>query len=516
MTTPSRDTPALALTDIELHYGFVRALDGIDMHVMPGEVVALLGDNGAGKSTLLKVMSGAHKPSHGTIRVHGVEHSFQRAERRAAEAGIQMVYQDLALVEPQDISTNLNMGQEQLRRGPLGWLGFVDRKAMRRSSEAELDRLGVRTAPMTRPVEMLSGGQRQVVALARSAIRVNGESQGILLLDEPTAALGYEQTKNVEALIRRMADQGIAIVLVTHDLPLCYEVADRIVILNRGKKVADVPAAGTDRDHVVGWITGSRASMFPVPAGGLSHGRSTPRSPTASTCSRASPRSRRRWPTRSRTDGCASSWSRPLDPARRRGRPATSPSTGRTARCRCACTADEAGHRPARPALAARRRLHVRRPRHARGRPHRARGLRPAGAVVVSVDYRLAVGGVHHPVPLDDCVAAARWLRDSAAELGVDPDRITVGGASAGGNLATATVLRLRDEDGWQPASLVAGLPGAAPRAARPSRRGGRRSSTRSRRCCASPPRPPPGINANYLGGPPSRPTATPSRRSPT
>ena len=261
------DTPALKLTDIELHYGFVRALDGIDMHVMPGEVVALLGDNGAGKSTLLKVMSGAHKPSHGSIHVHGVQHSFQ-APSAAAEAGIQMVYQDLALVEPQDISTNLNMGQEKLRGGLLGLLGFVDRKAMRRSSEAELDRLGVRTAPMTRPVEMLSGGQRQVVALARSAIRVNGESQGILLLDEPTAALGYEQTKNVEALIRRMADQGIAIVIVTHDLPLCYEVADRIVILNRGRKVADVPAATTDRDHVVGWITGSRASMFPVPAAG--------------------------------------------------------------------------------------------------------------------------------------------------------------------------------------------------------------------------------------------------------
>ena len=160
------------------------------------------------------------------------------------------------------------MGQEKLRGGLLGLLGFVDRKAMRRSSEAELDRLGVRTAPMTRPVEMLSGGQRQVVALARSAIRVNGESQGILLLDEPTAALGYEQTKNVEGLIRRMADQGIAIVVVTHDLPLCFEVADRLVILNRGRKVADVPAATTDRDHVVGWITGSRASMFPVPAAG--------------------------------------------------------------------------------------------------------------------------------------------------------------------------------------------------------------------------------------------------------
>lgn len=253
--------PALELQGVELHYGFVRALDGIDFCVEPGEVVGLLGDNGAGKSTLLKVMSGAHRPSHGAIRVHGVEQTFH-APSDAADAGIQMVYQDLSLVDAQDIATNLNLGQETLRKGPLGWLGFVDRKAMRRTSEKELDRLGVRTAPMTRPVEMLSGGQRQVVALARSAIRVNGESQGILLLDEPTAALGYEQTKNVESLIRRMADSGIAIVVVTHDLPLCYEVTDRIVILNRGKLVADLPTAGADRDHVVGWITGSRPSMF--------------------------------------------------------------------------------------------------------------------------------------------------------------------------------------------------------------------------------------------------------------
>lgn len=254
-------TPALELSGIELHYGFVRALDDINFHVNPGEVVALLGDNGAGKSTLLKVMSGAHRPTHGTISVRGTRHTFS-APSGAAAAGIQMVYQDLSLVEPQDIATNLNMGQEIVRKGLLGWFGFVDRKAMRRFSETELDRLGVRTAPMTRPVEMLSGGQRQVVALARGAIRVNGEQGGVLLLDEPTAALGYEQTRNVRNLIRRMADQGIAIVVVTHDLPLCYEVADRIVILNRGRKVADIPVLGCERDHVVGWITGSRESMF--------------------------------------------------------------------------------------------------------------------------------------------------------------------------------------------------------------------------------------------------------------
>ena len=261
MTEVSTGTPALELSAIDLHYGFVRALDSVDFHVMPGEVVALLGDNGAGKSTLLKVMSGAHKPSDGTIRVRGEEATFH-APSDSSGAGIQMVYQDLALVEPQDISINLNIGREILRKGPLGWLGFVDHKAMRKRSEAELDRLGVRTAPMTRAVEMLSGGQRQVVALARSAIRVSGESNGVLLLDEPTAALGYEQTKQVEALIRRMAAQGIAIVLVTHNLPLCEEVADRVVVLNRGQKVADVKMTDTETDHVVGWITGARASQF--------------------------------------------------------------------------------------------------------------------------------------------------------------------------------------------------------------------------------------------------------------
>jgi simple sugar transport system ATP-binding protein len=253
--------PALELTGIDLHYGFVRALDQIDFTVGQGEVVALLGDNGAGKSTLLKVMSGAHRPTTGTITVRGEETVFH-APSDATSAGIEMVYQDLALVDAQDIATNLNIGREILRKGPLGWVGFVDHKAQRKRSLAELDELGVRTAAMTRPVEMLSGGQRQVVALARSATRVSGDRKGVLLLDEPTAALGYEQTRQVQALIRRMAQQGIAIVLVTHNFPLATDVSDRIVVLNRGRKVADVPTDQTDNDQLVGWVTGARASMF--------------------------------------------------------------------------------------------------------------------------------------------------------------------------------------------------------------------------------------------------------------
>ena len=155
------EAPALELSGIDMHYGYVRALDQIDFHVMNGEIVAILGDNGAGKSTLLKVMSGAHRPTTGTIRVHGSEVEFH-SPSDSTGAGIQMVYQDLALVEAQDIATNLMLGREILRKPPLGWLGFVDKKAQRKKSQAELDRLGVRTAAMTRPVEMLSGGQRQV------------------------------------------------------------------------------------------------------------------------------------------------------------------------------------------------------------------------------------------------------------------------------------------------------------------------------------------------------------------
>ena len=253
--------PAFDLSTIDLHYGFVKALDAVDFHVEQGEVVALLGDNGAGKSTLMKVMSGAHRPTSGTIKVHGEEVVFH-SPHEAARAGVQMVYQDLALVEPQDIATNLNLGREPLRRGPLGWLGFVDRKAMRTESDRELDLLGVRTAPMHRPVEMLSGGQRQVIAIARSAVRVQGDKNGILLLDEPTAALGYEQTRLVEGLIRTMAERGIAVVIVTHNLPLAFSVSHRMVVLNRGRKVADVVTAETENDHIVGWITGARASQF--------------------------------------------------------------------------------------------------------------------------------------------------------------------------------------------------------------------------------------------------------------
>jgi ABC-type sugar transport system ATPase subunit len=174
-----------------------------------------------------------------------------------------MVYQDLALVDALDASTNLMLGREILRKGPLGLLGFLDHAAMRKHAAVEVERLGVKIATMARPVEMLSGGQRQGVALARSAVRVH--ENGILLLDEPTAALGYEQKVMVERLILRLVDSGIAVVLVTHDLPLAFATAHRMVVLNRGRKVCDVETTLTDKDKIIGSITGAIPAQENMP-----------------------------------------------------------------------------------------------------------------------------------------------------------------------------------------------------------------------------------------------------------
>ena len=252
------------LTGIDVHFGAVRALSQVDFHLDAGEVVALVGDNGAGKSTLLSVMAGARRPTGGHISVDGARHDFH-GPRDAAAAGVQIVYQDLALVDAADVATNITLGREPRRRAPAGWLGLVDRKAMRRIAREQLDALEVsNVGAVTQPVEMLSGGQRQAVALARAAVRLRTDNARVLLLDEPTAALGYQQSRQVERFIERTAARGVAVVIVTHDLPLCYQVAHRIVVLNRGRKVADVQRAAAEPDQVVGWITGSRE-----PQGGL-------------------------------------------------------------------------------------------------------------------------------------------------------------------------------------------------------------------------------------------------------
>jgi simple sugar transport system ATP-binding protein len=246
------------LVGITVAFGAVRALDRVNFRVAGGEVVALLGDNGAGKSTLLSTMAGVRVPAGGSISLAGRRLRF-RGPRDATAAGVHIVYQDLALIPAADVATNIMLGREPRRRGPLGLLGVLDRKEMRRRARQQLDALQVSTVrSVSQPAELLSGGQRQAVALARAATRLAVDDARVLLLDEPTAALGYQQSQQVEQFIARVAGSGVGVVLVTHDLPLCFEVADRIVVLNRGRKVADVATVATDRDSVVGWITGAR------------------------------------------------------------------------------------------------------------------------------------------------------------------------------------------------------------------------------------------------------------------
>jgi len=186
------------LRDIDIHFGAVKALRGVNFGIAAGEVVALLGDNGAGKSTLLKIMAGAMRPTGGAIFREGRPVEFH-TPRDAAAAGVQIVYQDLALIDAADVATNISLGREPVRRAPLGWLGLLDKKAMRRLAGEQLDVLEVSTIDsVTRSVETLSGGQRQAVALARAAIRITIDRARFLLLDEPTASLGYRQSRQVE------------------------------------------------------------------------------------------------------------------------------------------------------------------------------------------------------------------------------------------------------------------------------------------------------------------------------
>jgi ABC-type sugar transport system ATPase subunit len=251
------DAPLLELDGISKHYGGLRALSEISFAANGGEVLALLGDNGAGKSTLLKVLSGAETADAGAVRIRGREAQI-RSPRDAEALGVEMVYQDLALVGTLDAGSNLHLGREPKRRGLLGYLGVLDRPRMRAQTLEQLAELGVTRISMRSRVTMLSGGQRQAIAIARATGRgVDGAREKILLLDEPTAALGIRQQRRVVELIERLREQGMLVVLISHDLPSCFEVCDRLVVLRQGRKVAEVTTTETSMPDVVGWITGA-------------------------------------------------------------------------------------------------------------------------------------------------------------------------------------------------------------------------------------------------------------------
>jgi simple sugar transport system ATP-binding protein len=246
-------TVSLEVRDLSKSYGHVSALDGVGFSGRGGEVIALLGDNGAGKSTLVKILSGVVHADSGTIVVDGQERQLT-TPKEAREVGIETVHQNLALSPNLDVSSNLFLNREIRHGNPvLRWLGWVDEKRMRATSASVLGELGVKMPSVRQDVEFLSGGQRQAVAVGRAV----GWGNQIVLLDEPAAALGVEQTALVLDLIRNMRSKGVLVVLITHNMQEVLDVCDRAVVLRRGRVAADVDVASVTGRDLVDHITGT-------------------------------------------------------------------------------------------------------------------------------------------------------------------------------------------------------------------------------------------------------------------
>jgi simple sugar transport system ATP-binding protein len=248
----STAAPILEARDVTKRYGAVEALRGASVTVMPGEVVGLMGDNGAGKSTLIKVLSGVETADGGEVRYNGRRVRLG-SPQAARDLGIETVFQDLALAPELDTPTNLYLGRELIRGGLAGRLGFLDRRAMRRKATDVLGRLNVNIKDLGAPVATLSGGQQQSVAVARA---VTWADQ-LVIMDEPTAALGVPQTRAVLELIRTVRDSGRSVVLISHSLPDVFAVTDRIEVLRLGRRVARFRTTDTSDQEVVAAMTGA-------------------------------------------------------------------------------------------------------------------------------------------------------------------------------------------------------------------------------------------------------------------
>jgi simple sugar transport system ATP-binding protein len=244
--------PLLDARGIVKSFGKVRALRGADFTVHAGEVVALIGDNGAGKSTLVKTLSGVHPPDAGEIVFEGTPVTFHTPEDAHA-LGIETVYQDLALAPDLESAANLFLGREVVRHGLLGKLGFLDNGAMRKRTKEAFGTLGVGVQDVEAAVATFSGGQRQGVAVARA---VTWASK-VVFMDEPTAALGVVQTRKVLELISRVRDHGLAVVLISHNMPDVLAVSDRVEVLRLGERVAQFKTSETTIESLVGAMTGA-------------------------------------------------------------------------------------------------------------------------------------------------------------------------------------------------------------------------------------------------------------------
>jgi simple sugar transport system ATP-binding protein len=244
--------PLLQVDGVSKAYGYVSALIDVSMDVDASEIVGLVGDNGAGKSTLVKVIAGAHRPDEGAIFVDGEEVEFH-SPLDAREQGIETVYQDLALAPDLPVWANLFLGREEYVPGPGRVVGWMNKKGMRRRAQDELRRLQIPIADVDVPVDDLSGGQRQAVAVARSI----AWGKRLVMMDEPTVSLGVEEQEKVAGLVRRLAEDDIAVLLVTHNLAQIIELAQRVVVLRHGRRVAVRSIEETTREEIVALITGA-------------------------------------------------------------------------------------------------------------------------------------------------------------------------------------------------------------------------------------------------------------------
>ena len=253
MISPTRVTePVIEVRGINKHFGPVHALRDVDFAVFPSEVVALIGDNGAGKSTLINVLTGVIPFDDGEDRFNGDNVRFS-SPHQARDHGIETVYQDLAVPPHLDAVANIFLGREQFTSGLGKFFGFLDNRRMKTETEEQLAKLRVRVPELDRRLVTLSGGQRQGVAVARAVMWASK----VVIMDEPTAALGVAQTSMVLELVRQVRDTGIPVVFISHNMPNVFQVADRIVVLRLGQVVAELNPAETTIEDAVAAMTGS-------------------------------------------------------------------------------------------------------------------------------------------------------------------------------------------------------------------------------------------------------------------
>lgn len=248
------ESPLLSVAHLSKNYGAVEALKDVSFDVHRGEVVGLVGDNGAGKSTLVKCIAGVLRPSGGEIHLEGTKHEFA-TPADAMAAGVETVYQDLALVEMFDLTANLFLGRELVRSGWRSRLGLLRKKEMEVAAREAVAQLPARFPDLDAPIDTMSGGQRQVVAISKAAFW----GRRLLLLDEPTAALGVKESAGVLEMVSHTAARGdMAIVVIAHNLEHIFSMCTRVLVMRRGSLVADVQVKDSTAEEIVGYITGAR------------------------------------------------------------------------------------------------------------------------------------------------------------------------------------------------------------------------------------------------------------------